>query len=60
MATDIGRVIAVKDKDDTLLAGDDEVKGRWLGYFDDLVNIENERGFRRDSTSTGTNRGNLS
>ena len=60
MATDIGRVTAVKDKDGTLLTGDDEVKGRWLGYFDDLLNIENERGFRRDSTSTGTNRRNLS
>ena len=34
MATDIGRVTAVKDKDDTLLTGDDEVKGRWLGSFD--------------------------
>ena len=43
MATDIGRVTAVKDKDGTLLTGDDEVKGRWLGYFDDLLNIENER-----------------
>ena len=43
MVTDIGRVTAVKDKDGTLLTGDDEVKGRWLGYFDDLLNIENER-----------------
>ena len=43
MATDIGRVTAVKDKDVTLLTGDDEVKGRWLDYFDDLLNIENER-----------------
>ena len=33
----------MKDKDGTLLTGDDEVKGRWLGYFDDLLNIENER-----------------
>ena len=31
MATDIGRVTAVKDKDGTLLTGDYEVKGRWLG-----------------------------
>ena len=23
--------------------GDDEVKDRWLGYFDDILNIENER-----------------
>ena len=62
MATDIGRVTAVKDKDGTLPTGDDEVKGRWLDYFDDLLDIENERerGFRRDSTSTGTNRRNLS
>ena len=43
MATDIGRVKAVGDNDGTLLTGDDEVKGRWLGYFDDLLNIENER-----------------
>ena len=43
MTTDIGRVTAVKDKDGTLLTGDDEVKSRWLGYFDDLLNIENER-----------------
>ena len=43
MATDIGRVTAVKDTDGTLLTGDDEVKGRWLDYFDDLLNIENER-----------------
>ena len=43
MATDIGRVRAVKDKDDILLTGDDEVKDRWLGYFDDLLNVENER-----------------
>ena len=42
MVTDIGRVTAVKDKDATLPTGDDEVKGRWLGYFDDLLNIENE------------------
>ena len=43
MTTDIGRVTAVKDKDGTLLTGDDEVKGRWLGYFDYLLNSENER-----------------
>ena len=43
MATDIGRVTAVKDKDGTLLTGDDEVKDRWLGHFDDLLNVENER-----------------
>ena len=55
MATDIGRVTAVKDKDGTLLTGDDEVKGRWLGYFDDLLNIENER-----DNLEGTNRRNLS
>ena len=60
MATDIGRVTAVKEKDGTLLTGDDEVNGRWLGYFDDLLNMGNERGFRRDSTSIGTNRRNLS
>ena len=35
MATDIGRVTAVKDKDGTLLTGGDEVKNRWLGYFDE-------------------------
>ena len=34
----------MKDKDDTLLTGDDEeVKDRWLGYFDDILNVENER-----------------
>ena len=43
MATDTGRVTAVKDKDGTLLTGDDEVKDRWLGHFDDPVNVENER-----------------
>ena len=43
MATDIGTVTAVKDKDGTLLTGDDEVKDRWLGHFDDLLNVENER-----------------
>ena len=43
MATDIGRVTAVKDKHATLLTGDDEVKDMWLGHFDDLLNIENER-----------------
>ena len=43
MATDIGRVTAVKDKDGTLLTGYDEVKDRWLGYFDDLLNVENDR-----------------
>ncbi len=42
MATDIGRVTAVKDKDGTLRTGDEEVKGRRLGYFDDLLNIEKE------------------
>ena len=42
MATDIGRVTVVKDKDGTLLTGDDEFKDRWLGYFD-LLNVENER-----------------
>ena len=29
----------MKDKDGTLLTGDDEVKGRWLDYFDDLLNL---------------------
>ena len=43
MATDIGRVTVVKDKDETLLRWDDEAKDRWLGYFDDLLNVENER-----------------
>ena len=44
MATDIGRVTTVKDKDGTLLTGDDEVNDRWLGHFDDLLlNVENER-----------------
>ena len=43
MATDIGRVKSVKDKYATLLTGDDEVKDIWLGHFDDLLNIENER-----------------
>ena len=43
MAMDVGRVTAVKDKDGTLLTGDDEVKDRWLGHFDDLLNVENER-----------------
>ena len=43
MATDIGRVTAVKDKDGTLLTGDDEVKYRWLGYFDNILNVVNER-----------------
>ena len=43
MATDIGRVTAVKDKDGTLLTGDDEVKDKWLGYLDYLLNVENER-----------------
>ena len=33
----------MKDKYGTLLTGDDEVKDRWLGYFDDLLNSENER-----------------
>ena len=26
-----------------MLTEDDEVKGRWLGHFDDLLNIDNER-----------------
>ena len=29
--------------DCTLLTGDDEVKDRWLGHFDDLLNVENVR-----------------
>ena len=40
MATDIGRVTAVKDKDGTLLTGDDEVKDIWLGHFDDLLMLK--------------------
>ena len=43
MATDIRRVTAVKDKDGTLLTGDDDLKDRWLRHFDDLLNVENER-----------------
>ena len=43
MAMDIGRVTAFKDKDATLLTGDDEDKDIWLGHFDDLLNFENER-----------------
>ena len=34
---------ALTDKDGTLLTGDDEVKDRWLGYFDYLLTVENER-----------------
>ena len=41
MATDIVRVTAAKYA--TLLTGDDEVKDIWIGHFDDLLNIENER-----------------
>ncbi len=26
-----------------MLTGEDEVNDRWLGYFDDLLNVENER-----------------
>ena len=33
---------AVKDKDGILLTGD-LIKYRWLGHFDDLLNVENER-----------------
>ena len=33
MTTDIERVTSVKDKDGTLLTGDDEVKDIWLGHF---------------------------
>ena len=43
MATYIGRVTAVNDNDGTLLTRDDEVKDRWLGHFNDLLNVENER-----------------
>ena len=43
MATELGRVTSVKDKDGTWFSGDDEVKDRWLGYFDDLLYVENER-----------------
>ncbi len=43
MKTGIVRVTAVKDKDGTQLTGDDDVNHRWLGYFDDILNIENER-----------------
>ena len=39
MATDIGRVKAAKDKDGTLLTGDGEVKDKWLGHFDDILNV---------------------
>ena len=35
MVTDIESVTVVKDKDGTLLT--------WLGNFDDLLNVENER-----------------
>ena len=43
MATDIGRVATVKDKDGALLTGDDEVKDKWLGHSDEVLNVENER-----------------
>ena len=43
METDIGRVTAAEDKDGTLLTGDDEVMDRWLGHFDDILNVENDR-----------------
>ena len=33
----------MKDTDGTLLTGDDEVKDRWLGHFNDLLNVENDR-----------------
>ena len=33
----------MKDKDGTLLTGDDEVNDWWFGYFNDLLNVENER-----------------
>ena len=66
MAADIVRV--VKDKDRTLLRGEDEIRDRRLGHFDDLPNVENERENLEGTLGlpvglhcpTGTNRSNRS
>ena len=44
IATDIGQVSAVKDRDGTLLNGDYGIRDTWLGHFDYLLIGENERG----------------
>ena len=43
MAKDIGRVTAVQDQGGTLLTEEEEVKDRWIGHSDDLLDVENER-----------------
>ena len=40
---DIVHMTVVKDKDKRVLTGEKEVKHRWKEYFEELLNIENER-----------------
>ena len=51
-------VVANAKENRTLLREEDEIGDRWLGHFDDMPNVENEKktGFRRDSTSRPTYR----
>lgn len=40
---DIGEVAVIKDKNGELLTDEEEIKGRWGEYFNQLLNVENDR-----------------
>ena len=41
---DITQKAAIKDKNGRVLIGEDETKERWKEYFEELLNVKNERG----------------
>ena len=54
---DINQIKCIKDGTDRLLVKDDEIKGRWREYFDNLFNGENEgTTFELDDSFDDTNR----
>ena len=43
MAKDISEVTAIKDGEGKLLVQAEQVRNRWKTYFDEFLNVENER-----------------
>lgn len=40
---DVGEVAVIKDKEGVLLTDEEKIKERWREYFNNLLNVENER-----------------
>ena len=40
---DVSQIRCIKNKDGEVLLDDDKIKGRWKEYFEELLNVENDR-----------------